>query len=121
MTRQELIEELIDLKEVTNPDRKASTLWNIVHTEDGMEFAEEYMEFAGVSHVADEIMKRVDGVVTDLTPLGILIQGITRWEATWFYINGYGNFEDLTDDKLDRMIDDIINNLPEDMEDEEDE
>lgn len=121
MSKQELIEELTDLKEVGIIDRKASKLFTLVHTTDGLEFAVDYVDIVSMRHVADKIMEKVDDTASSLAPLGILIQGITRWDATWFYINGYGNFEDLTSDKLDRMIDDIINNLPEDMEDEEDE
>lgn len=100
------------LKETSSLDERARQLWNIIYLEDEMEFARD---------VAENIVRRNELICdmvnlldkNELESFGNLIKGITKWSADWFYRDGYGNYEDLTDEKVNMIIDDILNNLPE--------
>ena len=102
---------LRQLKENRNTDSKAKQLWNLINSTSELEFAEDLSEnIVSLSYVVCEIHNATEKG-GDLTPLGMLIGGITNWSAHWFYVDGSGNILDLTNDKIDMIIDDIIDHL----------
>lgn len=48
-----------------------------------------------------------------LTSIHIKISGITDFDAEYYYENGYANYEDLTADKLENMLYDLIQEMEE--------
>lgn len=112
--------EFLKLKDIQDVDTKASRLHSLITNGIISEQLEDYASDAAESIVSHQYIRCEIANIMDhpkmMLALGLLISGISNWEASWFWENELGVIEDLTHDKLDGVIDNILTQIPEDVQ-----
>lgn len=67
----------------------------------------DYCDLVNVSEVCKTIIKEAEQ--DNLSAIGVLIHDIHEWSASYFVIDGYGNYSDVTNSHLNDIIDGILN------------
>lgn len=122
MTKREFIEELRECPTEGGCDSYYEKIKDL--TEEYMADSGDYSPEDCFNDFIDEdtadLLVR-ERAVNGLVSLHNFICGIDFYGADYFYVNGYGNLENISGGNLDCLVEDIISCVGEDYEDEEDE
>lgn len=109
MTNERIRAKLLEVKELTDVQDKATKMVEIADEYDDL--FEVYDQFSIDSNQVLENDIYNEAIAGNYQSIKNKLEGITDFSKRWYYSDGNGNFNDLTMENVDDCIDEMISRL----------
>ena len=114
--QKKLLEELQDIKAIDDLDRQVNKLWAFaLECSAEPSISDVYQTFSQSIETKESVCGHLvyEADRCNLGSVGNLIAGIKDFNAQYFWIDGYGNYSNISDDHMETLMYDIETTIKE--------